>query len=139
MMFGCKNDTYQENMDRQLFGLPQQHFKSAQEINDTTALFLFNYTTRKLYGIMVRNGPAGLDLEPQAWAHHRKPGAPQNRSPYPAQVRWSHWKRCQPIREELWKHIPRHKQSPPGRPPIYDMWLNAEQAQQLAQVCMRHG
>jgi len=140
MMFGCKNDTYDENMERQIFGLPQQHFATAQKVKDTSALFLFNYNTRQLHGVFVRNGPAGMDLEPNAWAHHRKPGASMTSSPYPAQVRWLVWKRCRPIPENLWKHIPRIKQGgPPGRLPIYDMWLDATQARELAQVCLRHG
>ncbi|KOO29583.1 gda2 [Chrysochromulina tobinii] len=58
-MFGCKNDTYDENMERQIFGLPQQHFATAQKVKDTSALFLFNYNTRQLHGVFVRNGPAG--------------------------------------------------------------------------------
>lgn len=126
MMFGCKKDTYDENISRQLFGLPEHHFHHAQRITDRTvraaahhpqrsrrrvgpsvkrarspkqalsasapltyravaarqALFLFNYSTRQLHGVFVRNGPPGLNLEPGAWAHHRKPGAPTDRSPY---------------------------------------------------------
>ena len=226
MMFGCKRDTYDENMQRQLFGLPQQHFAIAQKITDNTALFLFNYSTRQvrlpasearlpvawatvgmhrppalhagraracgadalqrgsvtaslrslrslrpvptrphpvlacphpvlasphvlsrcvargcaqLHGIFVCNGPAGLNLEPNAWAHHRRPGAPQHSSPYPAQVRWQPFKVCKPIREDLWKHIPRVKNAAPGRAPIYDLWMTGEQAQALAQICLRHG
>jgi len=139
MMFGCKKDTYDENMQRMLFGLPEHHFKIAQNINDTTGLFLFNYSTKQLHGIFVRNGPAGLNLEPEAWKHHRKPGDSPNRSPYPAQVRWKEWKKCRPIREDLWRHVPNVKGGGGNRPPIYEMWLTGPQAQELAKLCLRHG
>jgi len=50
MMFGCTKDTYDENMSRRLFGLPESNFRVAQKITDTTALFLFNYSTKQLHG-----------------------------------------------------------------------------------------
>ena len=106
-------------------------------------LFLFNYSTRQLHGVFVRDGPAGMNLEPTAWAHHRKPGDRADSSPYPAQVRWQVWQVCKPLREDLWKHIPtvkkQGKPSGQGPPTIYDMWMSGAQAQALAQVCLRHG
>jgi len=90
--------------------------------------------------VQVRNGPPGLNLEPDAWAHHRKDNTPFNESPYPAQVRWQAWKVCRPIREELWKHIPTVKNRSGGsRSAIYDMWMTADQARELARICLRHG
>ena len=85
MMFGCKNDTYDENMRRRLFGLPRQHMDKVNRIGESTALFLFNYSTRKLHGVFVRNGAGGLNLEPDAWAHHRKSNSPPG-SPYVGEV-----------------------------------------------------
>ena len=38
-----------------------------------------------LYGVFVRDGPGGLNLEPDAWGNHKKSGAGYG-SPYPAQV-----------------------------------------------------
>ena len=36
MMFGCKRDTYDENMSRHLFGLPESHWDTAKQITDQT-------------------------------------------------------------------------------------------------------
>ena len=36
MMFGCKRDTYDENMSRHLFGLPENHWDTASKITDET-------------------------------------------------------------------------------------------------------
>ena len=36
MMFGCKRDTYDENMSRHLFGLPESHWDTARKITDQT-------------------------------------------------------------------------------------------------------
>lgn len=90
-------------------------------------------------GVFLRDGPAGMDLEPQAWAHHRKPGASQSSSPYPAQVRWRALKMCKPIHESLWRDVPTTKQIRNGSQPIYELFMNAQQAQRLAELCLRHG
>jgi len=139
MMFGCKRDTFDENMSRHLFGLPASHFRTAQQITDATALFLFNYSTRQLYGVFLRDGPAAMDIEPQAWAHHRKPGASQSSSPYPAQVRWKVLKKCNPIHENLWRDVPTTKMMRGGSQPIYELFMNAQQARRLAELCFMHG
>ena len=105
------------------------------------ALFLFNYNTRQLHGVFVRNGPAALNLEPEAWAHHRKPGDRVNESPYPAQVRWQPWCWCKPLAESVWSDVPTLKPggSGPGRKNLYEMWMGREQAQKLATLFLRHG
>ena len=145
MMFGCKNDTYQENISRKLFGLPANHFRTAEKIGENTALFLFNYSTRKLHGIFIRDGPAGMNLQPDAWAQYRKPGDRTDSSPFPAQVRWQVWsqRQCSPIREDLWKDVPTVKRAGRpagmGAPTIYDLWMSGQQAQRLAELCLRHG
>ena len=165
-------------------------------------LFLFNYSTRQLHGVYVRDGPPTMNLEPQAWAHHRKPGDRRDVSPYPAQVRWRELRSCRAIREDLWKHVPATKPGGKGNKPHYKserrqryqrcqrcqrchalerqcyegvaygpaatrslpfvpkatpgtpphsaravpsldrppaVWMTGEQAQQLAELCMRHG
>ena len=143
MMFGCKNDTYQENISRKLFGLPANHFRTAEKIGENTALFLFNYSTRKLHGIFIRDGPAAMNLEPNAWAQYRKPGDRTDSSPFPSQVRWQVWRQCSPIREDLWKEVPTVKRAGAprgtGPPTIYDLWMSGQQAQRLAELCLRHG
>ena len=143
MMFQCKRDTYDENIARQLFGLPSGHWNKAQKVGENTALFLFNMSTRVLYGVMIRDGPPGMNLEPEAWAHYRKAGAPAGQSPFPAQVRWKQFIKCKPVREAMWKDVPTIKSqgapSGKGPPTQYDMWMNAEQAQRLAKICIANG
>ena len=128
-------------MSRHLFGLPAGHFDKAKLISENTLLFLFHYNTRQLYGIFVRDGPAALNIEPQAWAHYRKAGDPTDRSPFPAQVRWKELRKCRPIKEDLWRHVPTQKVAykPGGKPAQYDMWMSGAQAQKLAELCIRHG
>lgn len=103
-------------------------------------LFLFNYSTRQLHGVYVRDGPPAMNIEPQAWAHHRQVGANSMSSPYPAQVRWRELRACRAIREELWTQVPTRKgSSGKGGKPHYDMWMTGAQAQVLAELCIRHG
>lgn len=82
-------------------------------------LFLFNYSTRQLHGVYVRDGPPTMNLEPQAWAQYRKPGDRQDKSPFPAQVRWREFRACRAIREDLWKHVPTQKPGGKGNKPHY--------------------
>ena len=143
LIFGCKRDTYDENMTRRLFGLPAGNLPQAQRVGDATALFLFNHTTRQLHGVFIRDGPMGMNLEPQAWAHKRGPHDPADQSPYPAQVRWQPWIRCNPIAESVWGDVPTVRregaQRGKGPPPQYELVLTGDQARRLAQLCMRHG
>ena len=125
MIFGCKADTYAENMSRRVFGLPRQHLEQVERVTDRTALFLFNYTTKVLHGVFVRDGPGGLNLEPEAWAHHKKAGSWG--SPYPAQVRFKPYMPQRELPRSVWHHIPGKTQ---GRfAEHYDLWLDASQAE----------
>ena len=45
-IFGCKPETYSENMSRQLFGVTKQHMRDIQNIAPSSVLFLFNYSTK---------------------------------------------------------------------------------------------
>ena len=45
-IFGCKPETYSENMSRQLFGVTKQHLRDIQAIAPSSVLFLFNYSTK---------------------------------------------------------------------------------------------
>jgi hypothetical protein len=50
-IFVCNNDTMQEDLKRQLFGLPQRYRDSVRAIQPGLPLFLYNYTTHQLHGI----------------------------------------------------------------------------------------
>eukprot|EP00897_Mesotaenium_endlicherianum_P004875 jgi/Mesen1/4415/ME000225S03405 len=50
-IFVCNNDTMEEDLQRDLFGLPQKYQNSVRGIQTGMPLFLYNYTTRELHGI----------------------------------------------------------------------------------------
>ena len=124
-----------------------------QRIGDGTALFLFNLTTREITGTFVRNGPAGMNLEPDAWSscpHSKNVERRRCRcqftgsgSAYPAQIRFkiapAPYQRSLPVPEHEWAHIltaiPNQK-TKSGKP-HYDVWLSARQAKELASACGR--
>ncbi len=93
-VFGCNATTYNECMERMLFGNAQAQWFKVRDIKvGRTALFLFNYTTRRLQGLFVAAQAPAINIEPSAWANmRRRHGSGGGRgedanSPYPAQVR----------------------------------------------------
>ncbi|CAN4081771.1 unnamed protein product [Withania somnifera] len=50
-IFVCNNETMQEDLKRQLFGLPPRYKDSVRAITPGLPLFLYNYTTHQLHGI----------------------------------------------------------------------------------------
>ncbi|CAN6585863.1 unnamed protein product [Malus baccata var. baccata] len=50
-IFVCNNDTMQENLKRELFGLPPRYRDSVRAITPGLPLFLYNYSTHQLHGI----------------------------------------------------------------------------------------
>jgi hypothetical protein len=50
-IFVCNNDTMEENLKRQLFGLPSRYRDSMRAIRPGLPLFLYNYSTHQLHGI----------------------------------------------------------------------------------------
>ncbi|XP_019160636.1 PREDICTED: uncharacterized protein LOC109157171 isoform X3 [Ipomoea nil] len=50
-IFVCNNDTMEENLRRQLFGLPPRYRDSVRQITPGLPLFLYNYSTHQLHGI----------------------------------------------------------------------------------------
>eukprot|EP00966_Prymnesium_polylepis_P119081 2752305-Prymnesium_polylepis.1 len=93
MICMCTDATQDENFSRNLFGLTSNRLSELQQIGDSTALFLLNTRRRELFGVYVRCGPAGLNLEPEAWTNARhSPSVKRRRlatgSPYPSQIRF---------------------------------------------------
>eukprot|EP00656_Telonema_subtile_P049574 TRINITY_DN6198_c0_g2_i1.p1 TRINITY_DN6198_c0_g2~~TRINITY_DN6198_c0_g2_i1.p1 ORF type:complete len:944 (-),score=352.96 TRINITY_DN6198_c0_g2_i1:24-2855(-) len=92
-LFFCNTSTYQECVDRLLFGLPASVFGQLSQIvpvgdaNPATLLFLLNFETRDVHGIYVANQPAAMNIQPDAWTGIHPPG-------YPAQVSVSCLKQC---------------------------------------------
>ncbi|KAK8814187.1 hypothetical protein WA158_008049 [Blastocystis sp. Blastoise] len=115
-IFGAKNYTFKECLDRMLFGLPNHHIKTIQQyvIHNQTRIFLFNFSSRELYGVFIADSEPGLFLEPDAWtkpwdnnqsSYVRNHIIPE-KSPFGAQVRVRFIKKYEkPIQEEDIKHI----------------------------------
>ncbi|KAI5555190.1 hypothetical protein POPTR_019G066100v4 [Populus trichocarpa] len=56
-IFVCNNETMQEDLRRQLFGLPHKYRDSVRAITPGLPLFLYNYTCHQLHGVFqVRIG-----------------------------------------------------------------------------------
>ena len=81
-LFHCSNATEGDCMRLCLLGLPLGSLSSMREIGPSTALFLYNFQSKKLHGIFAPNGFAGRDLEPGAWAA----ALPRK---FPAQIRFT--------------------------------------------------
>ena len=106
MIFGCKNETYDENMAKMCFGLPEAHLEKVKKINSKTAIFLLNYSNKNMSGIFLPNGNGGLNLIPDAWATNKNlGGGPVGgaTTPFPAQVRVQWHKKLTPIHEHIWR------------------------------------
>nr|DAD36238.1 TPA_asm: hypothetical protein HUJ06_006878 [Nelumbo nucifera] len=81
-IFVCNNDTMQENLRRQLFGLPPRYRDSVRAITPGLPLFLYNYSTHQLHGIFEAASFGGTNIDPTAWEDKKNPGE----SRFPAQV-----------------------------------------------------
>jgi hypothetical protein len=109
-VFGCNSSTYSECIERKLFGNAQAQWFKVRDIRvGGTALFLFNYTTRKLQGLFVAIHPPSINIEPTAWnSSRRRHGAGRVEdasSPYPAQVRVREVAKLVPLDEAEYRNV----------------------------------
>ncbi|KAG8051664.1 hypothetical protein GUJ93_ZPchr0001g33092 [Zizania palustris] len=81
-IFVCNNDTMEENLKRQLFGLPSRYRDSVRAIRPGLPLFLYNYSTHQLHGIFEAASFGGTNIDPTAWEDKKCPGE----SRFPSQV-----------------------------------------------------
>ncbi|KAE8689388.1 B2 protein [Hibiscus syriacus] len=86
-IFVCNNDTMQEDLKRQLFGLPPRYRDSVRAITPGLPLFLYNYTTHQLHG----------------------------ESRFPAQVRIRIRKVCKALEEDAFRPVLHHYDGPKFR------------------------
>lgn len=92
-IFVCNNDTMQEDLKRQLFGLPPRYRDSVRAITPGLPLFLYNYTTHQLHGIFEATSFGGSNIDPTAWEDKKCKGE----SRFPAQVRIRVRKLCKAV------------------------------------------
>ncbi|WCJ26560.1 DCD domain-containing protein NRP [Euphorbia peplus] len=110
-IFVCNNDTMQENLKRQLFGLPPRYRDSVRAITPGLPLFLYNYSTHQLHGVFEAASFGGTNIDPSAWEDKKCPGE----SRFPAQVRVVTRKICEPLEEDSFRPILHHYDGPKFR------------------------
>ncbi|KAI6707046.1 hypothetical protein NL676_010008 [Syzygium grande] len=124
-IFVCNNDTMQENLQRQLFGLPPRYRDSVRQITPGLPLFLYNYSTHQLHGIFEAASFGGTNIDPVAWEDKKCPGE----SRFPAQVRVITRKVCDPLEEDSFRPILHHYDGPKFR-----LELNVPEALSLLDI-----
>ncbi|KAK4477315.1 hypothetical protein RD792_016532 [Penstemon davidsonii] len=110
-IFVCNNDTMQEDLKRQLFGLPPRYRDSVRAITPGLPLFLYNYTTHQLHGIFEASSFGGSNIDPTAWEDKKCKGE----SRFPAQVRIRVRKICNPLEEDAFRPVLYHYDGPKFR------------------------
>ncbi|GJP53015.1 hypothetical protein CLOM_g12162 [Closterium sp. NIES-68] len=110
-IFVCNNDTMQEDLKRQLFGLPQRYRDSVRSIQPGLPLFLYNYTTHQLHGVFEAASFGGSNIDPTAWEDKKVKGE----SRFPAQVRIRIRKACRALEEEEFRPVLHHYDGPKFR------------------------
>lgn len=110
-IFVCNNDTMQEDLKRQLFGLPQRYRDSVRTIQPGLPLFLYNYTTHQLHGIFEAASFGGSNIDPTAWEDKKCRGE----SRFPAQVRTRVRKLCKALEEDSFRPVLHHYDGPKFR------------------------
>ncbi|KAJ6792393.1 B2 protein-like [Iris pallida] len=110
-IFVCNNDTMQENLKRQLFGLPPRYRDSVRAITPGLPLFLYNYSTHQLHGIFEAASFGGSNIDPTAWEDKKSHGE----SRFPAQVKVVTRKICGPLEEDSFRPILHHYDGPKFR------------------------
>ncbi|KAG7611519.1 Development/cell death domain [Arabidopsis suecica] len=110
-IFVCNNDTMEENLKRQLFGLPPRYRDSVRAITPGLPLFLYNYSTHQLHGIYEAASFGGTNIELNAFEDKKCPGE----SRFPAQVRAITRKVCLPLEEDSFRPILHHYDGPKFR------------------------
>lgn len=132
-IFVCNNDTMQEDLKRQLFGLPPRYRDSVRAITPGLPLFLYNYTTHQLHGIFEAASFGGSNIDPTAWEDKKCKGE----SRFPAQVRIRVRNICKALEEDSFRPVLHHYDGPKFRlelsvPETLDLMDLCEQAGSVA-------
>lgn len=70
---------------------------------DHTKVFLFNYSTRQMYGIYAPDGAGERNLVPDAWTSTMP--ARDGKCRFPAQIHFKIERDCPPLPEAMFKKI----------------------------------
>ncbi|EEF50903.1 B2 protein [Ricinus communis] len=129
-IFVCNNDTMQEDLKRQLFGLPPRYRDSVRAITPGLPLFLYNYTTHQLHGIFEASSFGGSNIDPTAWEDKKCKGE----SRFPAQVRIRVRKLCKALEEDAFRPVLHHYDGPKFR-----LELSIPETLDLLDLCEQAG
>ncbi|KAL5202273.1 hypothetical protein ABZP36_013225 [Zizania latifolia] len=129
-IFVCNNDTMQEDLKRQLFGLPARYRDSVRAITPGLPLFLYNYTTHQLHGVFEAASFGGSNIDPTAWEDKKCKGE----SRFPAQVRIRIRKLCKPLEEDAFRPVLHHYDGPKFR-----LELSIAETLSLLDLCEKEG
>ncbi|XP_076940853.1 DCD domain-containing protein NRP-A-like [Bidens hawaiensis] len=129
-IFVCNNDTMQEDLKRQLFGLPPRYRDSVRAITPGLPLFLYNYTTHQLHGIFEATTFGGSNIDPTAWEDKKCKGV----SRFPAQVRIRIRKVCKALEEDAFRPVLHHYDGPKFR-----LELSIPETLDLLDLCEQNG
>ncbi|TQD90073.1 hypothetical protein C1H46_024388 [Malus baccata] len=143
-IFVCNNDTMQEDLKRQLFGLPPRYRDSVRAITPGLPLFLYNYTTHQLHGIfehrkftdvdydisLLAASFGGSNIDPTAWEDKKCKGE----SRFPAQVRIHVRKICKALEEDSFRPVLHHYDGPKFR-----LELSVPETLNLLDLCEQAG
>ncbi|XP_059641814.1 B2 protein-like [Cornus florida] len=129
-IFVCNNDTMQEDLKRQLFGLPPRYRDSVRAITPGLPLFLYNYTTHQLHGIFEATTFGGSNIDPTAWEDKKCKGE----SRFPAQVRIRVRKICKALEEDTFRPVLHHYDGPKFR-----LELSVPETLDLLDLCEQAG
>ncbi|CAK9143307.1 unnamed protein product [Ilex paraguariensis] len=129
-IFVCNNDTMQEDLKRQLFGLPPRYRDSVRAITPGLPLFLYNYTTHQLHGIFEAVSFGGSNIDSTAWEDKKCKGE----SRFPAQVRIRVRKLCKALEEDAFRPVLHHYDGPKFR-----LELSIPETLDLLDLCEQAG
>ncbi|XP_022841710.1 B2 protein-like [Olea europaea var. sylvestris] len=129
-IFVCNNDTMQEDLKRQLFGLPPRYRDSVRTITPGLPLFLYNYTTHQLHGIFEAASFGGSNIDPTAWEDKKCKGE----SRFPAQVRIRVRKLYKALEEDAFRPVLHHYDGPKFR-----LELSVPETLDLLDLCEQAG
>lgn len=129
-IFVCNNDTMQEDLKRELFGLPPRYRDSVRAITPGLPLFLYNYTTHQLHGIFEATSFGGSNIDPTAWEDKKCKGE----SRFPAQVRIRVRKICKALEEDSFRPVLHHYDGPKFR-----LELSVPETLDLLDLCEQAG
>ncbi|KAJ6801056.1 B2 protein-like [Iris pallida] len=129
-IFVCNNDTMEEDLKRQLFGLPPRYRDSVRAITPGLPLFLYNYTTHRLHGVFEAASFGGSNIDPTAWEDKKCKGE----SRFPAQVRIRVRKICNALEEDAFRPVLHHYDGPKFR-----LELSIAETLSLLDLCEKQG